>query len=261
MIVSRPVRFTGNMAAHRGLLEALGGRILSDFGTWVVYSVGYGRIALHTADESSPAGSCMLGFEADDIHLVAASAQATAPWGTRIRITEATHGTTAMVTAADGLTFTIDALTLDPDTSGSDERARDDDLRPSDTAADDGVRPGQLAVLPLWLTGQTEHAVDTLVALGARERVRADSGNWVDLRTDAGLVAVHRAEHTAVTLSFEYAGDVEKLIEPLRDAGHEANVIDEPHGRTLRVPDPDLDGAEVWINQTQSDLYTNHGAQ
>lgn len=254
MIVSRPVRFTDSMDAHRRLLEALGGHILSDFGTWVVYALAHGRVALHGADDTSPAGSTMLGFEADDLHLVATSAQAAAPRGTRIRVTEATHGTAAMVTTADGLQFTVDALTIDPDHASPEPESPTQD-QASAAAADDVPRAGQVSVLPLWLTAQPDQAAETLAALGARERIRSESGDWVDFRADAGLVAVHRHDSTEVALSFEYTGEVDELLEPLQQAGFEASVIDEAFGRTLRIPDPDLPDAEIWINQTQSDLY------
>ncbi|MGC0142301.1 hypothetical protein [Pseudactinotalea sp. Z1732] len=56
MIVTRPVRFTGSMAAHRRLFEALGAQCLSDHGDRAVYGFDHGRIALHTADETYPAG-------------------------------------------------------------------------------------------------------------------------------------------------------------------------------------------------------------
>ena len=51
--------------------------------------------------------------------------------------------------------------------------------------------------------------------------------------------------------------DVTALIEPLQAAGFRATLIDETYGRTLRVENPDDASveAEIWINETQTDLY------
>jgi hypothetical protein len=70
-----------------------------------------------------------------------------------------------------------------------------------------------------------------------------------------GLVAVH---HGAVkfVLSFE-VDDVTDLAGTLQSAGVECRLIDESFGLTLRVPDPDA-GDEIWINETQKNLYRCH---
>lgn len=251
MILTRPVRFTDDMSGHRSLLEALGARCLADHGDWVVYAFDHGRIALHTADETYPAGMTTLGFETDDLDALAAAAQP-APPGVRIAVEDAPHGR-AVVVRSD-ITFTIDPLTP-PAGDASPEAA------PPDLPAD------QIVVAPLWFTSEPTTATRTLTALGARPRIGSESGGWTDLTTDSGLVAVHAsgsaetgplgasAPAAWASLGFEYTGSLDGLVEELQQAGIEATVIDEAYGRSLRLSDPDLPGEQVWINEAQRDLY------
>lgn len=251
MILTRPVRFTHDMAAHRLLFGALGGRCLADYGDWVVYGFDHGRLALHTADDEFPTGLTTFGFETSDLDALAAAAAGAAPPGVSIAVEDAPHGRAVVVRCADGITFTVDPLTGEPSTAA-----------PSRTTGEAAV-----SVAPLWFTQDTATAAQTLTALGARPRIGAESGGWTDLHTDAGLVAVHAAgsaetaQDTAsappawTSLGFEYAGNIDDLLEPLRDAGIGATVIDESYGRSLRLPDPDLPAEQIWINEEQRDLY------
>lgn len=256
MIVTRPVRFTGSMAAHRRLFEALGAQCLSDHGDWVVYGFDHGRIALHTADETYPAGLTTLGFETNDLDACAAAAAGATPPGVSIAVEDAPHGRAVVVRSPDGITFTVDPLTPQP--------SRFD---PPVVASQPAPVNAPLSVTPLWFTAETSSAAGTLTALGALPRIESDRGGWTDLRTDCGLVAVHESNSADTapdgpsapaawtSLGFEFAGDLDDLVEPLRQAGLEATVIDESYGRSLRLPDPDLPTEQIWINEEQRDLY------
>ncbi|GMA26345.1 hypothetical protein GCM10025864_41040 [Luteimicrobium album] len=102
----------------------------------------------------------------------------------------------------------------------------------------------------------------TLERLGLRRRITSDVGDWVDLAAPGGgLVAAHRAERPSVQISFEHP-DVQALAERLEAAGIAATVVDESYGLSLRIPNPDAGvapavpaGTEIWVNQTQTDLY------
>ncbi len=82
---------------------------------------------------------------------------------------------------------------------------------------------------------------------------------WGDLRADGGgLVAVHAAARTevGVALAFEHP-DVRALQQQLTGADEQSWVLDENHGFSLRLPDPDArqDGNQLWVNETQRDLH------
>ena len=49
----RPIRFTDDVPAWRTVLKALGAVLLSEDDGWLVYQLGAGRLALHTAAGSS----------------------------------------------------------------------------------------------------------------------------------------------------------------------------------------------------------------
>lgn len=232
MITARPIRFTADLPAWRELLGAVGATIVSDADGWTVYAVGSGRLALHAASEEWPSGLTTLGFEVTDLDTWAASAQGA---GAPVVVGETAHGRAGTVTAGDGTTFTVD---------------------PAEDAPDGAPADPALAVLPIWYTPQSEEARRILGTLDIPERITGDNGVWTDLTCDGGgLVAVHRADTVGVELGFEYAGDVETLIPLLEGAGLETALIDESHNRTLRIPDPDRPGTEIWVNEEQRDLY------
>ncbi len=119
-----------------------------------------------------------------------------------------------------------------------------------------GVRParGAMRVQPIWSEDDVDEAVRTLRALGLRERIRSDSGTWIDFEADTGgLAAFHTGMGRPMTLSFEYAGDLDALAGRLADAGRETSVIDEAYNRTLLVRTPD--DWTLWINGQMTDLY------
>lgn len=234
MICARPIRFTHDLSAHRRYLEALGATRVTLAPGWEVYALGSGRLALHEASDSQPPGD-VLAWEVADLDAWAQQARAR---GLSFEIGPTDHGIAATVTAPDGTTFTVDPAAVAEQPQPADHR---------------------FAVLPIWYTalGDVAGARDVLTALGAVQRVTADSDVWTDFSCPAGgLAAVHASEDGhGVELGFEFDGDVESLIPALEAAGVRPVLIDETYSRTLQLPDPDREGRMLWINEKQRDLY------
>ena len=188
---------------------------------------GDGILAIHSADhDPARAGSADIHVLVEDLDAVEAALRATGAVVSR----DDMKGVGSVVTARASTGITV--------TASRGERGTHGDLR----------------VLPIWSQGDAGEAVDILRALGLRERIRSDSGTWVDFRGDTGgLAAFHSGMGEAVTLSFECAGDLDALAKRLTEAGHETSLVDEAYNRTLLVRTPD-DG-ELWINGLITDLY------
>jgi hypothetical protein len=111
-----------------------------------------------------------------------------------------------------------------------------------------------ITVMPIWYGGDIAEQAALLEAIGLRRRLTSDSGVWADFTAvGGGAVALHRAEHEGIELSFEYAGDLDALAGALTEAGHRARIVDEAYNRTLLVARPD--GPDLWVNGVQQDLY------
>jgi hypothetical protein len=235
----RPITFTTVPDAWLAVLHALGGKSLVDDDDWHVVAFASGRVAVHAVRQGDPlAGTQVLGFETDDVDAVAAA--------TGRPVDVDADGPGIAVTGADGLSFRIHAATPDEDVA---------------TGAAQPTTAQPTAVLPLWYSPDVADAVATLERLGLRRRIASDAGTWVDLAApDGGLVAAHRAERSSVQISFEHP-DVRALAVALEAAGVGSTVVDENYGFSLRVPNPDAaigahsTGSEIFVNQTQRDLY------
>ncbi len=226
----RPVRFSSNPAGWQQLIAAVGGRQLRSHPSWNVFALSSGRLAVHevTADDARH-GTSRLVIEtpspADLLNDLGSLLPA--------KLVDYAHGRQLEITGPDGAVLLVD----EPATSGD--------------ATGGGPR-----VMPVWMTPEVDGAINALLTLGLRGRNKSDSGRWADFTADGGgLVAVH---HGAVefVLSFE-DDDVTDLAGRLEAAGIECRLIDESFGLTLRLPDPD-GGHEIWINETQKDLYGYH---
>ncbi|GAA4852041.1 hypothetical protein GCM10023221_34670 [Luteimicrobium xylanilyticum] len=235
-LVVRPIVFTSRPGAWFAVAAALGAHPLVDHGDWHVLALASGRLAVHAVPPGDPLdGTQVLGFESDDLDAVAAAVG---------RPVDAdADGPGVSVTGADGLRFRVHGTT-----PGS---------------PDDGAAPDERTiVLPLWYSPAVAAAAGTLERLGLRRRIASDVGDWVDLvAPGGGLVAAHRADRPGVQISFEHP-DVHALPERLEVAGIAATVVDESYGFSLRIPNPDAGvapavpaGTEIWVNQTQTDLY------
>lgn len=235
MICARPIRFTSDFAAHRHFLTAVGATRVTTAPGWEVYALGSGRLALHEASDQQPSGVTTLAWEVSDLD---AWAEQAGPAGVPFEIGQTDHGVAATVTAPDGTTFTVDPA------------ADAEQPPPADPA---------FAVLPIWYTpsAEVEGARQVVTGLGGIQRVTADSDVWTDFVCPAGgLVAVHASDDGPdVELGFEFDGDVESLVPALEAAGLAPVLIDETYSRTLQLPDPDREGAMLWINEKMQDLY------
>ena len=223
----RPVRFSSNPAGWQQLILALGGRELPSDPSWKLYAFSSGRIAVHEVAASDPRrGSVRLVFE------TLSPAALLEDLGSELsaRLVDYTHGRQLEVVGPDGAVLLVDV--------------------PATTAATTGGGP---RLMPVWMTPDVDGAISALLTLGLQGRIKSDSGKWGDFTAGGGgLVAVHHGA-LGFVLSFEH-DDVTQLAGKLQSAGIESRLIDESFGLTLRVDDPD-GGDEIWINETQKDLY------
>lgn len=99
-------------------------------------------------------------------------------------------------------------------------------------------------------------------ALGLSLDVRSRTGDWVELGTIDGSLALHTANpldpsHPAgsVEVAFESDEPLETIRARLDAAGFGGGVIvDESHGRSLQVIDPE--GVALQINEFDRELFT-----
>ncbi len=113
---------------------------------------------------------------------------------------------------------------------------------------------------PIWYEDNFAEPRRILQALGLELRLESDNGVWLQFDANGGGgIALHTAgeshsSHKArVELSFEYAGNLEDLLERVITAGFKAAIIDEAYTRALHIEDPD--GRVLVINAEQNDLY------
>lgn len=118
----------------------------------------------------------------------------------------------------------------------------------------------QIVVRPVRFSPDVTRMQPFLETIGLRPRIEAQSGGWVDLVADSGMVALHDAATSNLgakpgqtTLSFE-ANDIDSLASRLRDAGiQDVTVYDEAYGRVLSCTDPL--GDQIVVDERTDDLY------
>ncbi|MHA7283087.1 VOC family protein [Arthrobacter sp. TMS2-4] len=233
MLRVRPVVSTPDLPGAARFLQALGLTPAQDpapNGSDAVFDAGSGRVSLHAClPGSAEAGTVDLAFDVSDVREFA---RRTAEAGARVTVelSGEGHGLAARVTAPDGLSLLADA-------------------GPRET----GAPPSPLAVLALWYTPDVGPAATVLGDIGAKPRSSSDAGTRHDFRAkNGGLVTARTGARTAAELAFEYDGDVRDLVRNLTVHGFEPMVVDEIHGRSLRVPAPW--GAEIRVNEWQRDF-------
>lgn len=235
---ARPIRFTADLSAWRGVVETLGGVLVHEAQGWLVYQLGSGRLALHAGggDDGERPGTTTLCVETPEP--LERAVRGVRDAGVPMEVAETDHGRAGELRAADGTLVTLDAET--PVDAG---------------AAPGGANEPRLAVLPIWYGPDVSLPRDVLEALGARPEIVGDDGTWTELVfPGGGRAGVHRAESPGVELAFWWDGDVEDALALLTDAGVEAVLIDETYSRTVQFADPD-GGEKIWINERQTDLY------
>jgi hypothetical protein len=117
-----------------------------------------------------------------------------------------------------------------------------------------------IVVRPVRFTDDVDAMRRFLETMGLRPRLAAESGLWVDMVADGGMVALHDAASATsgakageTHLSFK-ADDLPTLAAELRDAGVEDVVIyDESYGVVLTCRDPL--GDTIAIDGRPEDLY------
>jgi hypothetical protein len=89
--------------------------------------------------------------------------------------------------------------------------------------------------------------------MGARLRPVPDDDETADFTAKNGGVLMVRPASGAprTTLGFEYTGELSALRDRLAAAGVTVTMTEEAFGRTLHVPSPDAEGADVpalWVS-------------
>jgi hypothetical protein len=113
-------------------------------------------------------------------------------------------------------------------------------------------------VMPIRYTADVARTVAFYRALGLDAGPESRPGAWAELPAAGGLLAVHRADGTEAgrcELAFEADEPLETVVARLREAGFAPGpIVDESHGRSFRVGDPD--GVPVQVNEFDRELYT-----
>lgn len=120
---------------------------------------------------------------------------------------------------------------------------------------------GALLYGPLERIGE---GADLLEQYGLKPRIASDSGGWTDLmghglfafHSGTGKTVAHEPPHQPLVDVFGETGDIAAYQQRLKKTGLESALVDEAYGRSLRIHQPD--GSELWINETQQDLYGYH---
>lgn len=115
-----------------------------------------------------------------------------------------------------------------------------------------------MRVVPIRYTADIAAARRFYLALGLSSGPESRPGAWVELPAASGMLALHSASDVApgtCELAFETEEPLQDVAQRLREAGFEPGpVLDENHGQSLRVRDPD--GVWVQINLLDRELYT-----
>jgi hypothetical protein len=236
-VVVCPIRFTDSLPAMRHFLELLGlrPRIESERGGWVDMVAGAGMVALHSAAESASgatAGETRLGFEADDVRLLAARLR-------RCGVPDATVYDEAygeVLTCTDPLGDAIAVNGRSTDLHG---------YRTHQAEPDDRWR-----VMPVRFTSPLGPYGDFLEVLGLLRRGKPNDYYVIHAGPDrAGQVGLHYVYSgdlplvpgpAAVHLTFETDEALESVADRLASHGHsDATITTESFGSMLTVTDPD----------------------
>lgn len=119
-----------------------------------------------------------------------------------------------------------------------------------------------MRLMPIRYVSDIDTAERFYAALGLAPDQRSRSGDWSELESAGGLLALHTATAAApqrratdVELCFVTAEPLERVVARLDQAGfgHD-EIADENFGRLLRTTDPD--GLVIQVNEHDPSLYT-----
>ncbi|WP_309066257.1 hypothetical protein [Microbacterium sp.] len=228
MITVQQILFTGDTERWWALAEQLGFRpAFEPTPEWAEFDAG-GVLAVHATADRHPANEADLHLLVDDLE--AAERRLGDLDVTRSHMDGV--GELLTVRARSGVVVTA---------SAGARRAHSDTI----------------AVQPIWFQPDVGEARAILEAFGLRAHLAADRGGWIEMHADGGgTVGIHSGEEAGIGRSF-VAHDLDALAACLADADFPASVIDEAHGRSLRILDPD-GGQDIWVNGVQDDLYGYH---
>lgn len=246
-LVVRPVRFSDDVAAMRGFLEALGlaPRVEAESGGWVDMVAGGGMVAVHdaaTSDRGGLPGQTRLSFEADDVDALV----------TRLKAADFDDATVhdesygRVLTVSDPLG---DVIVVDE---------RSDDLY--------GYRLHGLdradrswRVVPVRFTDEAERYAGFLHALGLTGKPNPGYAAFPARDGAHGYVGVHHVygddlpivpgHGGSCQLTFTTTEDLEDVVARLAASGHRgATITREDFASFLTVTDPD--GQDVQVHES-----------
>lgn len=114
-----------------------------------------------------------------------------------------------------------------------------------------------MRLMPIRYTTDVEGMTRFYQALGLPVQARSRPGGWVELAAP-GTLAIHRCDAGnagSCELAFEAEEPLERVVDRLRRAGFSPRgIVDESHGRSVRIRDPD--GTWVQVNESDRELYT-----
>ncbi len=227
-MIVRLTSFTTKPERWAELALALGGTKIVDAECWQVFALAGGRLAIHAVEPGhSKAGTQTISFDVPDLAEFGAHH---AVEGGEIREVKLGHGRVLEVTSSSLPNFFVEE------------------------AEGEMAHSGKALVAPLFYTPEVQEGARLIASLGLTARVSSLAGTYVDFADD-GVVAVHIGSRGCAP-GFEHP-EVVGLVETLQNAGFRVALIDESYGRTLRVENPDDASieADIWINETQADLY------
>jgi len=224
----RPILHTEHADYYRTLFGALGARTLTDDPMWTELELDRGRVTITALNRDAVEGDVDLGFETTDLDAFLGAVRPTDGMAVERFVTE--DAESIRVVGRDGLSFLVDALIPSQASSGTDAW-----------------------IEALWITTDVTKTAEDLETLGLSRRLTELNGRTVDLRADQGDVLVHTNDGGPIgaTVAIRVAS-LDDAHKALIDAGIAHDVIDETHGRTLKVPMPGTDQM-LWIEEPDPD--------
>lgn len=226
----RPIVFTDHKSDWLAIFRTLGARTLVDEEGWTEIELDRGRVAIHVRHPGQADGEVWLGFETPDLEAYVAAVRPMEQM-TVERFT-ADHGESIKVVGRDGLEFLVD------------------ERMPGAELPEEPIN----WVHALWISTDVAATAQDLESLGLRKRLTERNGRTVDLRAAEGDVLVHTNDGGPISATVAVdTADLDAAHKALIDAGIEHDIIDETHGRTLRVPFPGSPDKQLWIGQEDPD--------